>query len=306
MGLPIAEVSDEPAPGLEKRLVLLLAGGGGAALVLVIMLVILLWPKGGDKTGDADSGKNLQANNNSSASSGAKTVPVDGPATPAEELIASAGFNATQGMNRSPATGSPYVLDVPSREGGAGEPGWVGPWLAHPAATFQSKVVFEGDGALYLTGSVNTGPNYGRQLAQAQTGTFQVEFYLQVPEGSTFTLYVWQGARGGASTSGPQMTAGSGKFIVGHGNLNGDFSRWIETELPCLPGRWYKVKVRIDVPTRTWEFFLDDKRFPAPHPLNFRAKATYLDYVNFLVAGGVYVDAVRVTRVTGADKKHPP
>ena len=76
-----------------------------------------------------------------------------------EELIASSGFNDARGMNSNPVPGSPFLLDIPNREGGIGEPGWAGPWLAHPRATFQSKVVFEGDGALYLEGSPNFGPN---------------------------------------------------------------------------------------------------------------------------------------------------
>jgi hypothetical protein len=181
--------------------------------------------------------------------------------------------------------------------GGVGEPGWAGPWSglglndtgpANPAATFQSKVVFEGDGALYLTGRPNIGPNYGRQLAQAQTGRFQVEYYLQIPAGSRCGGYLWKDPRGGADASGPNWGAGNGKFSVfGHA----------DTGFKCLPGRWYKVTVRVNVPKQTWEFFVDDKRFNSPEPLNFRSRVPYLDVVNFLVEGGVYIDALRITRL---------
>src|SRR5262249_41720098 len=138
----------------------------------------------------------------------------------------------------------------------------------------------------YLQGSPNFGPNYGRQLAQAQTGKFQVEYQVQVPAGSSFGGYVWQAREGGAFNSGPNWGARDGKFSV-HGK---------DTGLKCVPGRWHKVTLRVDVATQTWEFFVDDKRFESPKPLPFRAKVQYLDYVNFLVEGGVYFDALRVTR----------
>jgi hypothetical protein len=211
---------------------------------------------------------------------------------PPKDLIASSGFNDARGMNSNPVPGSPFPLDTPNREGGAGEPGWAGPWPADPKATFQSKVVFEGDGALYLQGSPNIGPNYRRQLAKAQTGRFQVEYYLQVPAGSSCGGYVWKDFHGGAFNSGPNWGAGGGKFTV-HG---------LDTGFKCLPGRWYKVTLRIDVPKQTWEFFVDDKRFEPPKPLPFRAKAAYLDVINFLVEGGVYIDGLRVTRWPDAEK----
>src|SRR5262249_18296541 len=148
---------------------------------------------------------------------------------------------------------------------------------------------FEGDGALYLKGRPNFGPNYGRQLAQGQTGRFQVEYHVQVPAGSSFGGYVWQHPRG-ADFSGPNWGAGDGKFSV-HG---------LDTGFKCVPGRWYKVTRRIDVPNHTWEFFVDGRRFEAPRPLRFRGKVAYLDFINFLVEGGVYIDALRVTRLPGA------
>jgi hypothetical protein len=190
---------------------------------------------------------------------------------------------------------APFPLDASNRTGGEGEPGWAGPWLAHPKATFQSKVVFEGDGALYLQGSPNFGPNYGRQLARAQAGKFQVEHRVQVPAGSNFGAYVWQQPRG-ADFSGPNWGVRDGWFgVYGRGN----------TGIKCVPGQWYKVTVRIDVEKHTWEFFVDDKRFETPEPLKFRGKVPYLDYINFLVEGGVYFDDLRVTGPPGSQKEAP-
>jgi hypothetical protein len=214
-------------------------------------------------------------------------------APPEKDLIASSGFNDASGMNSNPVPGSPFPLDAPNREGGAGEPGWKGPWSAHPRAVFQSKVVFEGDGALYLQGSPNIGPNYGRQLAQAQTGKFQVEYHLQVPAGSSCGGYIWQDREGGAFHSGPNWGARGGKF-----NVNGQ-----DIALKCVPGQWHKVTLRIDVAKQTWEFFVDDQRFESPKPLPFRTTVQYLDYINFLVEGGVYIDDLRVTRLPDAGEK---
>jgi hypothetical protein len=214
---------------------------------------------------------------------------------PDKDLIASSGFNNHRGMNSTPVPGAPFVLDTANREGGAGEPGWKGPWLAHPAAVFQSKVVFEGDGALRIFGRPNFGPNYMRQLAQAQTGRFQVEFYLQLEAGASLGGYLWQDRHGGADHSGPNWGAGGGKFSVWG---------YPDTGFKILPGRWYKVTFRIDVPKQTWEFFLDDKRFESPKPLQYRAKVQYLDVINFLGGEGVaYIDALRVTRLPDAEKK---
>jgi hypothetical protein len=208
-------------------------------------------------------------------------------APPPKDLLASAGFNDARGLNGNPVPRSPYPLDAPNRQGGIGEPGWTGPWLAHPDAVFQSKVVFEGDGALYLKGRPNFGPNYGRQLAKAQSGKFQVEYHLQVPAGSSCAGYLWQDRQGGAFHSGPNWGGGGGKFTV-HSQ---------DTGFKCLPGRWYKVTLRVDVAKQTWEFFVDDRRFESPKPLGFRTKVEYLDYINFLVEGGVYIDDLRVTRL---------
>jgi hypothetical protein len=57
------------------------------------------------------------------------------------------------------------------------------------------------------------------------------------------------------------------------------------------------VTLRVDVAKQTWEFFVDDRRFESPKPLGFRTKVEYLDYINFLVEGGVYIDDLRVTRL---------
>jgi uncharacterized protein involved in high-affinity Fe2+ transport len=220
----------------------------------------------------------------------APTAPAkSAPSLPAD-YIAASGFNHAKGLH-SDLSKPPFPLDALERAGGGGEPGWAAPWPAHPKARFQSKVVFEGDGALYLEGSPNFGPNYGRQWTKAQTGKFQVEYHVQVPAGSSFAGYVWQHPRG-ADGSGPNWGVRDGVCSV-HGQNTG---------LKCVPGQWHKLTLHIDVPSHTWEFFVDGKRFESPQPLQFRGKVAYLDAINFLVEGGVYVDDMRVTQLPDMTK----
>jgi hypothetical protein len=211
------------------------------------------------------------------------------------DLIASAGFNDARGINSNSKPGSPYPLDVANKAGGDGELGWAGTWGAAVDAIFQTKVVFEGDGALFLKGRPNFGPNYHRQLAEPQTQRFELEYQIQVPAGNSLVAYVWKGAKGGADSSGPNFSVQSGKFLV-HPN--------IDTGFKCEHGRWHKVVVRVDVPDRTWELFVDDKQFRPGQPLSFRnPNAEFLDVINFLVEGGVFVDAMRVSRLPSATKR---
>ena len=213
---------------------------------------------------------------------------------PPKDLIASSGFNDTKGMNSNPVPGSPFPLDTPNREGGLGEPGWKGPWPASADAVYQRKVVFEGDGALYLKGRPNFGPYHRRVLALPQTGRFQLEYHVQVPAGTNYALQFWPDYDSGPFGSGPISAVQNGKFI-GNG--------LVDTGFKCEPGRWYKVTMRIDVPKQNWELLVDDKPFAPTKPLGFRAKVTHLSCLNFIVGeGGAYIDAVRVTRLPDAAK----
>jgi hypothetical protein len=209
------------------------------------------------------------------------------------DLIAAAGFNDAEGLLSDPVPDSPYPLDTNNRVGGIGEPGWAGPWApVHPAATFQKKVVFEGDGALYLTGEDNVGPGYSRRLAEPQRGVFQVELYVQVPAGARFSVYLKNGEM--AFHEGPVWNVGDGKFQVAEAGVPPD------TGFACRPGKWYKVSLRVDMPKRQWEFSVDDKRFVPPQPLQFRNRdEPQLDTIAFLcrTGPGVYIDALRVTRL---------
>jgi mono/diheme cytochrome c family protein len=213
----------------------------------------------------------------------------------ADGLIAASGFNDAKGLLSDSTPNSPFAFGN-NREGGRAELGWAHPWPAHPVASFQKKVVFEGDGALHLTGSQTVGPNYRRNFAQAQAEHFQVDHHVQVPAGSGFGGYLVRDGRG--SHAGPNWSASDGKFLARDGD-GGDGGPMLDTGFVCKPGVWYKVTLRVNVPDRTYEFLVDDKLFAPQRPLRFRVNIEYIDQINFLVGNqtGVYFDAVRITRL---------
>jgi len=211
------------------------------------------------------------------------------PQPPASDgWTAVAGFNDAAGLCADRTTDSPYPLDKTNVLGGDGEPGWASPWFPSPNATFQKDVVFEGDGALHLTGTVN----YGRRLQAPQTGVVRVEQYIRVPKGGDICGYVFKGGEI-TNNTGPQWTAGNGKFRVMNGDNHGD-GAWLDA-LPCQPDRWYKVTVVADVPKHHWEFLVDDTKFDGP-PLGFRGAVDALQEINYLVGSqpGAYLDAIRI------------
>jgi hypothetical protein len=215
---------------------------------------------------------------------------------PPPGLIASSGFNDAKGLNSNPVPASPFKLGARGEPGGLGEPGWEGPWMTSPNATYQRDVVFEGDGALQLTGPSGDATRY---LDRPQKGAIQIEQMVRVPKGSQVLCHVLGTGRGPnpAEHTGPMWQAGEGKFLVLHGNQLGA-GAWTETGLNCEPDRWYKVAVRVDVAKQSWEFFVDGKRYEAKAPLLFRTKQDAVGGINYLTERpqGAYIDAVRVTR----------
>jgi hypothetical protein len=213
---------------------------------------------------------------------------LDAPPTPG--LLASSGFNDAKGMNADPVPDSPFPLGGPGREGGGGEPGWAGKWPRSPGAAFQKDVVFEGDGALRLTGPAP----YARSLARPPDGPFQVEQRVQVPAGGSLSGSV---SPPGGAAPGPTWSARGGKFLVYDGNGSGG-GREVDTGLRCESGRWHKVVVRIDPARRKWELSVDDRKYDAGHLLGFRFNTPGLREVSYRSdsPAGACVDAVVVTR----------
>ena len=213
------------------------------------------------------------------------------PVTQADKLlIACTGFNNHRGLNSSPIPGKPYWLDSEAMAGGDREPGWAGPWstLSSPRFSFQKKLVYEGDGALFICKE-----GADRQLAEAQRGQFQVEMFIQVPDRGGTGCYLKNGS--GAFRDGPVWSVGKGSFRVMDGHNN-----WRQTDLTYELGKWHKVSLRVDVTHRHWQFFVDDKKFENPRgPLLFRSNEASLDTIRLQCENetGIYIDALRFLRL---------
>jgi eukaryotic-like serine/threonine-protein kinase len=211
---------------------------------------------------------------------------------PENNAIASAGFNDARGLNSNRVPDSPYPLDSDGKQGGIGEPGWAGPWTALSSSrfSFQKKVVYEGDGALYMS---NEGAD--RRLAEAQRGQFQVEMLVQVPEGGKLVCYLKK--ESDPLRDGPVWEVSGAKFYV----MDGENKR--DTGFTPQPRKWHKISLRVDVPRKEWQFFVDDQKFETMHLLRFRTtNESALDTIRLQceTEAGIYLDALRITRLPGA------
>ena len=196
---------------------------------------------------------------------------------------AAAGFNDAKGLNSDPKRSCPYPLGVLGAQPGIGEPGWNLFWTVSENITYQSEVVQEGDGAMFIKGTCNA----VRVLAAPFRELVQVEQQVLIPEGGDLKAYLDQSE---GSTS-AMWHAGKGKFSV----LQGATQSWVETNFDCLPSQWYKITVDVDFKKATWKFSVDGKLFDHA-PLQFRGKPQYLQEIRYLseTPEGVYLDALTV------------
>lgn len=224
-------------------------------------------------------------------------VPDEAPKEkPASKALveASAGFNDAEGMNADKKPDSPYPLGAKGKPGGEGEPGWAGPWPAADGVIYQKDVVFEGDGAMFMSGTAGT----TRRLKVAHDDVFQVEQHVQVPADGNFTGYI----KKSQDVTGPMWKVQEGKFLILDGDEKGD-GRWTETGFACIPGRWYRVTLHVDVPKQRWQFSVDGKQFGGG-PWRFRHKVEYLIDIHYLCesAAGAYIDALKIGPVADPTK----
>jgi DNA-binding beta-propeller fold protein YncE len=213
--------------------------------------------------------------------------------------FAASGFNDAKGINSNATPDSPFPLNKTNVAGGKGEPGWADYWPANPNARFQKEIVFEGDGALYLTGSPSIGTNYSRTLKRPLSGTFQVEQYVRLPKGGSVFEYVNEG-----KGTGPMWSVKADNYFrVLNGDERGD-GKWIDTKLWCKPDNWYKVTVTVDLGRRTWGFAVDKQSHE--EALHFRHNVSAIDGINYMTdtQAGVYIDALRFLPMP-KEKKDP-
>ena len=216
------------------------------------------------------------------------------------QIIASAGFNDVTGINGDGvANNSPYNVANASVIGqGAGEPGWFQPWQGGGTlAQVRNAGMAEGDGALFLQGTSQV----FRTLTQPITRT-SVEILLEIPFSAGaggVNFYVNQNSIQDAGLRvGSQVVAtADGRWQVLDGTGNG-VGTLVNTGFFWTPGAYQRLRVDINMTTRTWEFYVNDVHFNAGHPLGFRGQPIFLDEVNFLngngAPNGTFIDAVRL------------
>ncbi|WP_439625966.1 YncE family protein [Gemmata sp.] len=218
-------------------------------------------------------------------------VTTPAPTTPAMTtklepgVIAVAAFNDARGAGSDPAPGSPYPLGQSNVRGGAGEPGWKGPWAANSKATYVTEPVAEGDGALHIAGTAN----FGRSWTAGQKGAFVVETRVRFPKDGGMRCYVWQSD---PDNTGPMWSAANGEFRALNGDGRGGGS-WTKVAA-CKPDTWHTVRLTVDVAKQTWAMSVDGAA--GDTAFGFRGAPKVLEGINFLPEGkeSVYIDLVRV------------
>ncbi|AWM41905.1 hypothetical protein GobsT_69710 [Gemmata obscuriglobus] len=200
-------------------------------------------------------------------------------------VIAETGFNGSKGINASD-TNPPYPLGKSNTRGGAGERGWRGVWPASERATFVKEPVAEGDGALFLTPTVN----YIRAWAKPQKGPFVAEVKVRCPEDGGVACYLQEDGHYG---TGPFWRITDGHFRALDGNGSESGGTWVKVA-PCEPDKWYTVRVTCDATKQKWTMAVDDTKGEKEFRFRFSPKA--LNQINFLVEGkeSIYLDAIRI------------
>lgn len=208
------------------------------------------------------------------------------------------GFNTTEG----------YVDGVTVAETPNTDPGWHGStWVISSGGSFPQSPALgvsdqsappspDGGLALHLiTGSAGETwafRSWGHQLAPQ----ILIEQYIYLPEGGYMQSRPGAGGIGELIAAHWVAIAGSDFLVMdGLGDGSGPFE---DTGIQVNPGEWYKVSTLIDQATQTYRFFVDDKEYLAPDPLNFRGGADpgfYIDRVDYLADSEGWLDGVKIT-----------
>lgn len=132
---------------------------------------------------------------------------------------------------------------------------------------------------------------WGRQLSR----TILIEQFIRVPADGML-----QSRPGNAGT--PEGVAvhwrtenGFSRVMDGNGDGTGTFEN---TGFTVKPLQWHKVSTLIDQKTKTYRFFVDNKEYVAPDPLNFRGGSEggfYINRVDYLADSEAWLDGIRVS-----------
>lgn len=196
-----------------------------------------------------------------------------------------AGFNDNSGVNSNGTPNSPYnVNGAPLNGQGAGEPGWFAPWQTIGGdVTVVNTGAFEGDGVMRMTGGT---AQVVRSLQLPISGIMSVEMQFQIQSsitlGNGVNFYFTSNGLPNGVNEGPVWQAsGDGRFRVVDGVEN-TVGTLEDTPFLWTPGAFQRIRVDVDMLTRTWGFSVNGVFYNPPDPLGFRGSPNFLDSVNFL------------------------
>lgn len=209
-----------------------------------------------------------------------------------------AGFNDAIGINANATLNAPYTVGGNLLGGGGGEIGWDTGWQ-HPGgsptlAKVQNAIVYEGDGALHVSGGT---AELQRSLSTpVASGTVRVSHMVYVPAGGNVTVYVRDGAMDKVVGTAAQWTANAGQTlkVIDLGDV------LVDTGIAVPVQQWFRIETAINFDSKTWEFFVNGVKFTSPTPLDFRGNPGAISTVTYLVesAPGIYLDALQIDNAT--------
>ena len=202
-----------------------------------------------------------------------------------------ASFNDASGINANSTVNSPYQLGSNLLGHGQGEPGWSEGWQVGGSgnAVVQTDNVYEGDGALRVTGGTT---NFSRKFSAAVSqGIVTISQWIYVPGGGGLTQYIGDSSISSveAKTAAQWGAAAGSNFVVVDSGVVED------TGIPVPALKWVNVSVRADMNSKTYEFFVDGIKYVSPDPLGFRGNPGVIDSVSYLVeSAGIDIDDLRI------------
>lgn len=202
-------------------------------------------------------------------------------------VLAIAGFNNRKGLGVRRGKRGPYQLDQLSPSAGTGEGGWNGPWSATEKATAQSRLVYEGDGALHLEGTASV----RRGFAGPLSGIVEIEQYVLVPADGHVIVYVVESNN---ISSGPVWSVNDGKFLALAGDERGS-GDWIRDGVAAKVDEWHRVVVEVDTDKRRWKLKVPELDYTSAE-LKYRGAPKQLLGVHYLAEtrAGVFIDAIQI------------
>jgi hypothetical protein len=215
-------------------------------------------------------------------------------------VVAESDFNTAAG----------YTIGQTVHQRGAGDPGWGGNlWQVaadgaagsgQDAATVDGVNTWEGDGSLHV--AIRSGITeqwVHRSLAVPLTTPFWIEQYVRLPANAIFQSRPGLGGTGNLVAA--HWMVRDGKFWVMDGNGTGS-GTFEDTGLAFHALQWQKVSLLVNPGTKSYEFYVDDQKYNAPDPLNFRgnpqvAGQSAVQFLDYLSQGEGWVDRVRISSV---------